>query len=1018
MAEDTIVQNMISRLGQSQSERLPVELGPHYADVDERTTTDLLKFAREFARMVRFEPLPAAPPEPAGDWSPFFGYTDEGAAALSAAADGAASPHLALFVAFLKLYEVPREQINQLTGRHLSFFYERVLRFTKRGPSPDRAHVVVELKKGSPPVLVHRGHRFSAGKDAAGELIYAPTFDTVINTARISSLRSVLVDRRNRHRIHFAAEANSADGFGAPSPDPRFRPFGHTGLPAAEVGWSIAAPVLRMREGRRRITVSLRVSNLDPARLTDDALAGTFKAFVTGEKSWLGPFPVLATLVGDRLRCEIDVPETSPAVVDYKRDVHQYDYAAEAPILQVLLDANAALGYADFKGATVESAQVSVTVSGLTTLALESDAGTLDPKKAFLPFGAQPATGSRFLVGCPEALAKNLSALALTIEWHGLPASLSSHYANYGVAGVGDAYFTASIAFSDGGAWKYQRTGVGLFAPRNDRGETVIDFGQAATSSPPAPSSGQLVYTLSTAGTSWARMAALRYVRISPIFHAFLRTPPQAREGFIVLALDRDFLHARFRQKSIENALKRAVTSTGDPIVLNEPYTPSIRRLALSYTAQSAEARVGSTAVEDYAQRDLQFFHVGVFGQAQEHGYQRAQLDFVSDTRVPLLPAYNDDGELLIGVTGVGGGDSLSVLFQAAEGSADPDLERQRLEWSVLSDNYWKKLGAAELVRDTTNGFLTSGIVSVVLPSNTTTTNTLLPGGQVWLRAAVPRHPDAVSQLVAVAANAVEVQWIADISPAHLTTPLAAGRIARLATPVAQVKTVTQPFASFGGAPEETDAALRVRAAERLRHRNRAIAAWDYERLVLDAFPAVHKVKCVPHAKDGSWLAPGHVLIVVVPDLKNQNMVDPLQPRVDADTISRIAELLTRQAGMQVRVGVKNPRYQRVRLDFKVRFARGYEFNFYRQQLHAELIRFLSPWAFDATRPIEFGGRIFKSVLLDFVEERPYVDYVTDFRMFSRAGESSGTKDVDEAMAETPDAILVSDATHLIGEVA
>jgi uncharacterized protein (UPF0210 family) len=37
MAEREIIQNMITRLGQSQSGRLSEELGIHFADVDERT---------------------------------------------------------------------------------------------------------------------------------------------------------------------------------------------------------------------------------------------------------------------------------------------------------------------------------------------------------------------------------------------------------------------------------------------------------------------------------------------------------------------------------------------------------------------------------------------------------------------------------------------------------------------------------------------------------------------------------------------------------------------------------------------------------------------------------------------------------------------------------------------------------------------------------------------------------------------------------------------------------------------
>ena len=114
----------------------------------------------------------------------------------------------------------------------------------------------------------------------------------------------------------------------------------------------------------------------------------------------------------------------------------------------------------------------------------------------------------------------------------------------------------------------------------------------------------------------------------------------------------------------------------------------------------------------------------------------------------------------------------------------------------------------------------------------------------------------------------------------------------------------------------------------------------------------------------------------------------------------------------------ENPRYQKVRLDFKVRFRPGYEFNFYSEQVKQELVRFLSPWAYDAARPIAFGGRVYKSVVLDFVEELPYVDYVTDFKMYSFSDDGVSAPDVDSARAETPDAILVSDAAHVVRDLA
>jgi hypothetical protein len=273
-----------------------------------------------------------------------------------------------------------------------------------------------------------------------------------------------------------------------------------------------------------------------------------------------------------------------------------------------------------------------------------------------------------------------------------------------------------------------------------------------------------------------------------------------------------------------------------------------------------------------------------------------------------------------------------------------------------------------------------------------------------------------------VEANAIEVERAAS----GTGEALPASSIAKLKTAVAGVKAVTQPYPSFGGRPEESARHLNTRAAERLRHRDRCIAPWDYERIVLEAFPQVHRVKCVPHARPGNWLSPGHVLLVVVPDLRARaaEAIDPtepvavelLQPRVDVETLDDIRDHVQERCGPQVYVKVVNPSYQKVRLSFDVRFHRGKDFYYHQSLLSAALIRFLSPWAYRGASRLSFGGRVYRSVLLDFVEELSYVDFVTAFRLFT---ESAGAMvETAEAVPERPDVILVSDQSHDIREVA
>jgi len=155
----------------------------------------------------------------------------------------------------------------------------------------------------------------------------------------------------------------------------------------------------------------------------------------------------------------------------------------------------------------------------------------------------------------------------------------------------------------------------------------------------------------------------------------------------------------------------------------------------------------------------------------------------------------------------------------------------------------------------------------------------------------------------------------------------------------------------------------------------------------------------------------------VIPDLKNKNAVDPLEPKVDANTISKITTYVQKLTGMQVRIQVRNPGYQKIQLDFNIKFQPGKEFNFYSETVKQQLVRFICPWAFDTERDLTFGGKIYKSVLLDFVEDLPYVDYVTDFKMYTYIDKLETPRDFNQINAETPATIFVSEKTHIINEI-
>lgn len=577
-----------------------------------------------------------------------------------------------------------------------------------------------------------------------------------------------------------------------------------------------------------------------------------------------------------------------------------------------------------------------------------------------------------------------------------------------------------------------------------------------------------------------------------------------------------------------------------------------------------------------------------------------------------------EEGMLFIGLENLEPLQSVSILFQFADGSAeDEDQDPPEIHWSYLTNNEWRPMSGESIVSDGTYGFQTTGIVKIDVPEDITTNNTIITGGLVWFMASVAKNANRIPMLVDVVTQAVEATFEDnDNDQSHFDDALPAGTISKLTVAVAEVSKVSQPFASFDGKPEETGKEYYMRVSERLRHKGRAINAWDYEHLVLDRFPSIYKVKALNHLdpeclcrntsvavaatpaeennnpvvtklegaynsdgfineadtqalkdavgkitagnvtaaeiivnvitpaeismaekvgekiKDflvssgikagsislttkpgtertyglsitekatakaaaagdniiatytlvyaragldaaskaktieaalktksdvqfsadvqlfylkpeeketaegilkeidsefskagvpgtqyklsavtgssgtglititapvvipepvpvtksiccGPQIAPGHVLVVPIANLKNRNTINPLQPKTGRRTLLEIEAYLQKRTSPFVKVHAKNPVYEQVITVFRVKFYTGTDKGYYLKKLNEEIVHFLTPWAFDETADVRFGGEIYSSSIINFIEERPYVDFITDFYMLA-----------------------------------
>lgn len=818
--------------------------------------------------------------------------------------------------------------------------------------------------------------------------------------------------------LHPAEDAATA-AVNQPGAGIRWRTFGqapasaNAGAPPPEMlGCAISSPLLGMQEGRREIRLTLRVT-AEPFKADEiRKLLDTKEPFVfevsTGE-GWARPRQTSARVAAyRRLAGPASLQPDGDAIqftLTFGEDADPFLPPGPAekrvrsswPVLLILLRQiwNAETGkyealYPELRPLVVSAAHLAVKVEGLRSLNLANDDTTIDPGKPFEPFGDSPAAGSRLLVAHEEICAKRLDSLWFRIDWMGLPANLGEHYQNYEIGS--NPPFNMGVSLVD------QRLKLPLSA-----GAALFTAGKAGHAIEIAN-----VPALLPDGFSYETLSGLTYP-----------DDLAAWRRYLIWELNEPaFQHQNYSRvaaaKSLELAAaiaNRTGTATIDPkkYQVNPPYTPKIRSLSIDYTA-SAEVNLDTP---ERPRQPVRIFHIHPFGHC---GVESAW----AAGGPPLVPRYDDAGELYIGLKDLRAPQTVAILFQMAEGSADPDLAPEPVQWSALSADRWIPLEQS-LVSDSTRGLLSSGVIEFALNEVQPSTRIHGDEGLYWLRAAVKRNTASVCDAIAFHTQAVSATLVdRGIAPDHFLQPLPAGTITGFEQAPPEVSGVRQPYTSIGGRAAEEDSLFATRVSERLRHKNRALTAWDYERLVLDRFPEIYKAKCIPASVARNPADPGRVDVVVIPDIRHKLPFNPFEPKAPANLLTEIHEHLAARMPASASLRVSNPYYVTVKVRFAVRFKPSGNEGYYRQLLNDELNRFLSPWAYLEGADIVIGGRIYANSIVDFLDRRPYVDYIADLKLFSSEdGETFRFVRPDpergySVSAGRPDGVLVAAREHQI----
>jgi len=976
--------------------------------------------------------------------------------------NGIHDPAIGLLIAFVQQFQKLQGKLNGYTRRFIDFYYDRMLGSAPRATIPDHTWLVFKRTPDARDVVVPAGTEFPVGVDAQSrDILYVAENELRVSDAGVAQVQTLYLD----HNGYSAPENLLADDDTVPRGAPvtgrtwptaawfqsvPVAPPGadHTqawpvlGAPKAgmgsgphrdaRIGFALSSKVLLLKEGDRRISVTITFADDTLMQRLDrvaDAMLGTtavspagqgpvdvddspaavelrrndiflkifrsiFVVGLTGEFGWID-IPGYVPFYDDGvLRLSFELPPESPSVVAYSPALHGEQFDVDTPLLRCVINPGAYLfPYGMLRDLAVTGARIDVEARGCRDLVLHNNIGQLSAATPFAPFGPLARLGSYLIVGSTEMASKRITDFRVEIEWADLPrvtGGFGAWYDGYDVRLANEDYL-ATVAVLAKGVWtpasELARPSVPMFRTRvqpgqGERIDTRIVW-----------RAGQLAHLFEPdAGVSAAQP---------------LTWGPGAKNGFFKFTFAAPafaFGHERYAQAlsttMMANARRRRWR--GQRAVPRAPYTPLVNAISVDYCA-TGTIRVDRLPKGD---DDGRFLHL------YPSGWET--LGLKSYPAPALLPRFEAAGNLYVGIAAGDLGKTLTLLFELREDSQpvpptnedteDGPADNTGLRWSYLTNNVWKPLPRRDIVADGTHHFMTSGIVTLRVPGDIGCRNTVMPDGLYWLRVSADRDMEKYCSLYAIHAQAVQVHRGADVPP-EVPMVLPAGSIARSRRPLPGITAIVQPLPSYGGRAAETREQMRTRISERLRHKQRAISPADYESLILEAFADVYKVKCFANLTtvNGPFdcVRPGHALIVPLPYWPALQ-ADEQMPMLDGNLMQEIAAFVNTLSSPWAHVSVENPVYERIQVRCKVRFSDVSGNGRYIAMLNAAISHYLTPWQDGVGYRTHFGWRIRQHDLEAFIGSLPYVQNVSGFSMLRIAAKPPAVSPASATSAAAP----------------
>lgn len=962
------------------------------------------------------------------------------------------SPQIGLLLGFLDLYKYAQLKINLINRQHLNYYYKELLQLKQKQGNSDLVHLIIEPELQTKRLKINPSDLLIAeisGQEEA--FIYELNTTTNLSFAEIAEIKTIfvsrykipsknsindLVERQIFHasqKLFIASEfIKNTDNF--PSwPALGEDQHGQIGsmrtMDDSNIGLNIASPLFYLTEGKRHITIifflkpesfhDLELYFANYAKFDDkedkiakyELLSTAFIISYTSIEGWQEISSYEVKFGNDdnndkTLEIKLTLDTTEPAIDNYNKEIHQCLFDSEFPIIRVgLNNFSNHHPYSFFEKSEIQRMIIKSRVEDFRSLILQNNIGLVSTTTPFQIFGSQPMLGSFLDIKNSNVFNRYLKDVSLKIDWLNLPddnGGFEAYYKEYDEPFKNESFEVFIKTLKNGGQYHnlQEQQRKSLF--RLKKGGGFLDHYTIINQIDFSKLEFLNELTLSNIGNedNFSNKGVLRIELCSPAETFGQKSFPQIFPKAVML---------QAKKKGAKQILPR------------QPIIPIVKSISIDYSLEHSEAFNGSNT-EDCK---IKLIHDYPFGYDIIYPNKYKQ-------QIKMMPQFSDYDNLCIGLKKVDTNSELNLLIKFEDYCFQYTLhEVELITWSYLENNNWVCFEKKDILFDTTNNFITTGVIRLFTPLNMPIGNTIMNPDLFWIKATTKDKNGFKPRIIGITVNGcIATRQSLIASSSETTVSIQPNQIKGFLKTVKGVGAVYQPFPSINGkSPESTDK-FYVRISERLRHKQRPVQIKDIVQIVLEEFPQIMMVKCFNTEVENYLLISGTNLhLVLIP--KELNAGDFLQenPQVSLSTLFEVKSFLQKYISPFIKIEVGNPIYEKVKIICKVVLDKKAteDSGYYLRELITEINNYIAPWINGKYDDFKIGNRIYKSDLLMFIKTRSYISYVTGFSVihfYNYQDISRGIvvselvdtaiNDLEYIVSSSPASVLIPSQNHVI----